>query len=365
VKRLLLLLSAVFFLGNQNASAAHIVGGELVYTHLGGDQYEVSLIVYRDCFGSGAQFDNPASIGVFDTGNSLVQNLNFTLDSVVTIQGTINSSCVTAPNNVCVEAGYYTQTVTLPTAIGGYTLAYQRCCMNGIVQNVVDPGDVGATYVATVPGTESSPNNSSPQWNQLPPLYVCANLPMVIDQSAFDVDGDSLVYSLCTPLGGASATAPAPNPPSDPPYLEIPWQAPYGLGDLLGGPVPLTIDAVTGEINAIPDAQGTFVIGMCVQEYRNGILLGETTRAIQLNVVNCQAPVAIPDDVNEISPNSFINCTEFVEFNAFNSAGFDIWWDFGDPTTLADTANTQITQWQYPGPGSYDLTLVVYNPKPQ
>jgi gliding motility-associated-like protein len=226
----------------------------------------------------------------------------------------------------------------------------------------VDPGDVGATYVATVPGTESSPNNSSPQWNQLPPLYVCANLPMVIDQSAFDVDGDSLVYSLCTPLGGASATAPAPNPPSDPPYLEIPWQAPYGLGDLLGGPVPLTIDAVTGEINAIPDAQGTFVIGMCVQEYRNGILLGETTRAIQLNVVNCQAPVAIPDDVNEISPNSFINCTEFVEFNAFNSAGFDIWWDFGDPTTLADTANTQITQWQYPGPGSYDLTLVVYNP---
>ena len=362
MKRLLLLLSTVFFLGTFNASATHIVGGELVYTYLGASQYEVTLIVYRDCFGGQADFDDPAAVGVFGAGNNLLQNLNFDLDSVVTIQGTINSSCVTAPTDVCTEAGYYTEIVTLPPVIGGYTLAYQRCCMNGVVQNVTSPGDVGATYTATIPGSDSFPENSSPSWNQLPPLYVCANLPFDFDHSAFDLDGDSLVYSLCTPFEGASPGDPNPDPPGNPPYSDIPWQAPFSQANMLGGPVPLTIDPITGEIGATPDAQGSYVIGLCVQEYRNGILLGETTRAVQLNVVNCQAPVALPDDVNEISPGSFINCTEFVEFEAFNSAGFEIWWNFGDPTTLADTANTQATQWQYPAPGTYDLTLVVYNP---
>lgn len=334
----------------------------MVYTHLGGSQYAITLVVYRDCLGGQAAFDNPANVGIFNSSGTLVQNLNFSLDSVVTLQSTINSSCVTAPNNVCTEAGYYTEIVTLPPIVGGYTIAYQRCCRNSVVQNITDPGDVGATYVATIPGSESQPTNSSPIWSQLPPLYVCVNLPFQFNHSAFDLDGDSLVYSLCTPYEGASSTAPQPDPPGAPPYVPITWEPPYSLVDMLGGPVPLTINSTTGQINATPDAVGTYVIGLCVQEYRNGILLGETRRGIQVNVVNCQAPVALPDDVNEVSPNSFINCTEFVEFNALNSAGFDIWWDFGDPTTTADQATTQSTSWTYPGPGTYDLTLVVYNP---
>ncbi|MCB0753987.1 MAG: gliding motility-associated C-terminal domain-containing protein [Flavobacteriales bacterium] len=363
MKRLILLLTLIFlFLGFKQTSATHIVGGELVYTYLGASQYAITLVVYRDCLGGQAAFDNPANVGIFNASGTLVQNLNFSLDSVVTLQSTINSSCVTAPNNVCTEAGYYTEIVTLPPIVGGYTIAYQRCCRNSVVQNITDPGDVGATYVATIPGSESQPANSSPIWSQLPPLYVCVNLPFQFNHSAFDLDGDSLVYSLCTPFEGATSTAPQPDPPGPPPYVTINWEPPYSLTDMLGGPVPLTINSTSGQINATPDAIGTYVIGLCVQEYRNGVLLGETRRGIQINVVNCQAPVALPDDVNEISPNSFINCTEFVDFDAFNSAGFEVWWNFGDPTTLADTAVGQSTSWVYPGPGTYDLTLVVYNP---
>ncbi|TNF30640.1 MAG: T9SS type B sorting domain-containing protein, partial [Bacteroidetes bacterium] len=122
------------------------------------------------------------------------------------------------------------------------------------------------------------------------------------------------------------------------------------------------IDPVTGELNATPNSVGTYVIGMCVQEYRNGILLGEVRRSIQVNVVNCQAPVALPDDLNEIIQGSFTNCTEFVEFTASSSAGFSVWWDFGDPTTTSDQSTLQSPTYTYPGPGVYDLTLVVYNP---
>lgn len=363
MKRLLLLLTPLFlFLGTNKTSATHIVGGELVYTYLGGSQYAITLIVYRDCLSGQAAFDDPADIGIFDGSDNLIQDLSFDLDSVVELEGTINSSCVTAPSDVCTEVGYYTEIVTLPPAIGGYTIAYQRCCRNAVVQNIQNPDDIGATYVATIPGSESSPANSAPVWNNLPPLYVCVNLPFEFDHSAFDADGDSLVYSLCTPYEGGTPGAPAPDPPAAPPYTEVSWDPPFNLADMLGGPVPLTIDPQTGEINATPDAQGTYLIGLCVQEYRNGVLLGETRRGIQISVVNCQAPVALPDDVNEISPNSFINCTEFVEFEATNSAGFDIWWDFGDPTTTLDQSTDQSTSWTYPGPGTYDLTLVVYNP---
>jgi len=362
VKKLLFVLILIALGAFKQASATHIVGGELVYRHLGGSQYAVTLIIYRDCLSGAAAFDNPAAVGVFRANGTLFQTFNFALDSVVTLQSTINSSCVTVPNNVCTEAGYYTEIVTLPPVVGGYTLSYQRCCRNAVIQNIQTPGDVGATYVATIPGSESSPNNSSPFWNNLPPLYVCANLPWQFNHSAFDADGDSLVYSLCTPYQGASTTAPQPSPPSTPPYIPILWEPPYGLSDMMGGTVPLTINPSTGQINATPNMQGTYVIGLCVREYRNGVLLGETTRGIQVNVVNCQAPVAIPDDLNEILPNSFINCTEFVEFSASNSSGFNILWDFGDPTTTSDQSNLQSPTWTYPGPGVYDLTLIVFNP---
>ncbi|MBI1286525.1 MAG: T9SS type B sorting domain-containing protein [Flavobacteriales bacterium] len=361
MKQLFSLLAILFFITVQRVSATHIVGGELVYTYLGNSQYAITLVVYRDCLSGQAPFDDPAAIGIFNSSGTLVQDLSFSLDSIVQLQSTINSSCVTAPNSVCTEAGYYTDIVTLPPTPGGYTIAYQRCCRNSVVQNIVDPGNVGATYVATIPGSGSSPDNSSPIWSNLPPLYVCANLPWQFDHSAFDLDGDSLVYSLCTPYSGATSSSPQPNPPGAPPYTPISWQAPYSINDMMGG-VPLTIDPQTGELNATPNAIGTYVIGMCVQEYRNGVLLGETRRCIQINVVNCQAPVAFPDDINEVIPNSFINCTEFVEFNASSSSGFNIWWDFGDPTTTSDQSTQQSPSWTYPGPGTYDLTLVVYNP---
>ena len=362
VKRFLFLLVFIFYLFSKQVHATHIVGGELTYEDLGNDQYAVSLIIYRDCLSAQADFDDPAAIGIFDVSGNLVQNLDFDLDSVVTLQSTINSSCVTAPNDVCTEAGYYTEIVTLPPAVGGYTIAYQRCCRNAVVQNIVDPDDIGATYVATIPGSGSSPDNSSPFWNELPPLYVCVNLPFEFDHSAFDADGDSLVYSLCTPYEGATPNAPAPDPPGSPPYTNLTWLVPYSLLNMLGGSVPLTIDPETGEINATPNSVGTFVIGLCVQEYRNGVLLGETRRGVQISVVNCQAPVALPDDINEVIPNSFTNCTGYVEFNAISSSGFDVWWDFGDPTTTADQSTLQDPTWTYPGPGIYDLTLVVFNP---
>jgi hypothetical protein len=105
-------------------------------------------------------------------------------------------------------------------------LVYERCCRNGTINNLNNPGNQGATYTATIPPTNAY-RNSSPVFNKFPPTFICANSPLSFDNSATDLNGDSLVYSLCTPNDGASQSDPAPTTPNNPPYFPISWQAPY------------------------------------------------------------------------------------------------------------------------------------------
>ena len=53
----------------------------------------------------------------------------------------------------------------------------------------------------------------------------------------------------------------------------------------------LSINSVTGLITGTATITGQFVVGVCVKEYRNGILLSELRRDFQFNVVNCETAV--------------------------------------------------------------------------
>ena len=64
-----------FVLFIKTSTATHIAGGEMNYRFLGGTTYEVTLTVYRDCYNGVPPFDNPASIGIFDQNNALIQEL--------------------------------------------------------------------------------------------------------------------------------------------------------------------------------------------------------------------------------------------------------------------------------------------------
>ena len=66
-KQILTVLLIFFFLKIGNAE--HIIGGEMYYDCLGGGSFKITLKLYRDCAGPGAQFDNPATVSVFNTSN--------------------------------------------------------------------------------------------------------------------------------------------------------------------------------------------------------------------------------------------------------------------------------------------------------
>ncbi|MEY4460081.1 MAG: hypothetical protein RL429_70, partial [Bacteroidota bacterium] len=48
------IIAALALLASFASSAAHLVGGEITYTCLGSNQYQVKLRIYRDCFSGGA-----------------------------------------------------------------------------------------------------------------------------------------------------------------------------------------------------------------------------------------------------------------------------------------------------------------------
>ncbi len=297
VLRLFLCLMSLLYL--SKAKATHIVGGELNYRNLGNNNYELRLTVYRDCYVGVPPFDNPATVGVFNSNNQLIKTIQMNFLGLDTLPPTINDPCTIPPLDFCYEVTTYIAVVNLPPIPGGYQISYQRCCRNQNILNIVNPECTGATYYATIPGPEVVANNSNPVIKFWPPPFICLNKPWTFDDSAIDYDGDSLVYELFMPYTGLDAACPmignfSPSPsscpnvvttcpslPVNPPFNTITWLPPYNTNNMLGG-IPMQINSSTGQVTATPNLQGYFVIGIKVKEYRHGVFLSETKRDFEV-----------------------------------------------------------------------------------
>lgn len=347
-----ILLQIVFSL---ESIANHLIGGELSYTKLNGNQYEIKLKVYRDCnAANAANFDNPANIGIYANGQ-LIEELSIDLGLVFQVDPPVLPSCVQAPSNVCVQGTVYTAIVNLPPNAFGYDLVYTRCCRNGTIQNINDPSETGSTYYAKIPATTTASNNSNPSYINFPPIFLCLNTPFTFDHSAFDADGDSLVYYFCTPYAGASETQPMPIPPEPPPFPNVNWSGTYNVNNQMPSLPAMNINSQTGLLTVKPTNVGQFVVGVCVSEYRNGVLLSEGKRDFQFNVVNCQNAIATIPQQTSFCDGLTVNFGN----QSFNSNTF--FWDFGVPGTTTDVSNLSSPSYTYPAPGTYTVTLIASN----
>lgn len=341
--------------------ATHIVGGEMTYKCLGNDQYEIKLTIFRDCYNGIPWFDDPAAIGVFSYAtNAQIPSLStlVPLDPILndTIDPTLDDDCLAVPPNVCVNTTTYTTVMTLPFLQGGYYLSYQRCCRNNTIINLIAPEDVGATYGVVLTEEAMLACNSSPVFKEWPPLYLCANVPFNIDQSAIDIDGDSLVYKLCNPLNGASMQSPMPQPPNPPPYDTVPWLPPYDANSMINLPPnpPMVIDPVTGMLTGTPTLLGQFVIGICVEEYRNGELIGMTSRDYQVNIGDCQAVVAA-----FANADGQVTCgTKTVTFENNSINATEYLWLFNDPNNPGASSTEENPVYTFNQFGEYEVELI-------
>jgi gliding motility-associated-like protein len=133
----------------------------------------------------------------------------------------------------------------------------------------------------------------------------------------------------------------------------------------MGGNPTISIDPNTGIITGRPIFQGQFVVGVCVSEYRNGILLSRIIRDFQFNVANCDPTVVadIEEDF-QLSDQEFVvnSCGDFtIDFQnqSFQQIYIDnfAWrFDIDGQTEVFSEWSPSIT---FPGVGSYQGELIL------
>lgn len=369
LKRSLIIL-LIFLSGPVFAS--HIVGGEFTYICLGSNTYEFTLNLYRDCLppaqggGSPAALldDDPAFISIF-RGNSF-----YTFDSVFSssqliIPVNFSNDCINNPPNTCISRLQFKFQVNLPASTQPYTVLSQRCCRNGSINNIINPGNTGATYTCTIPPSPPVNCNTSATFLNYPPQIICINNPFVYDHSAFDADGDSLSYEFCNAMKGGS-----PDPSGTKPMLIggslpslniVDYVSPLnGLNPMAGNP-QMKINPVTGLITGTPNLLGRFVVNVCCHEWRSGTIINTVSREFQFVVTNCSKAVVanIPQFSEE--PNTYVvSCkSKTVHFVNISTGGFKYDWDFGVTGINTDTSTLFEPTFTYPDTGTYVVKLIV------
>ena len=359
MKYLRLILFTILFIPAFIGHSTHLVGGEIYYEKLGGDLYKVSLIVYRDCYNGIPELDATVNISIYE-GTKLITVIRPALLTKTKLPSDIYDSCFSVPSGVCVERGYYEYIVALPQNRIGYTLTWQRCCRNGSIKNIPNPGDWGSTITTDVPTRDSFPTNSAPVFNKRPPIAICLGSDFKFDNSATDIDGDSLVYELCDVLhgGGTSQSnptgpsGPVPATPTAPAYMTVPWNPGYSATNPIDGKPNFSIDPVTGLFTGTPILLGQYVFGICVKEYRDGKFVGVTRREYQVNIKACfsqtVAAIFAPTKCNGLD----------LTFKNDSRKSTSYLWDFGDPSVNNDTSRADIGKYVYPDSGTYKIRLI-------
>jgi len=343
----------------------HIAGGEIFYQYLGPgaaantSQYLITLRLFRDCQSTGAQLDANINIAIFNkTGNVAVPGSPFSvnLDHVDVIQRTPGSlPCIVNEPVVCYEVGFYFLTVTLPDVPQGYWITFQRCCRVDNITNLSQAVNVGATYLGSIAGTSTigAGVNSSPQFLVKDTALVCQDRNFQLDFGATDPDFDSLSYSFCEAYNGGSSGSPVVTNPPPPPYASIPYGGVYSAFQPLGPGI--NINPRTGLISGIAPQAGSYVIAVCVNEWRNGIIINTHRKDFILKVGDC-------DFVAAQLPIRVTSCDGYtVQFeNQTPSALINAWkWDFGVPTLTNDTSNLERPTYTYPDTGLYTVKMIV------
>lgn len=375
MKRLLLIFT-LFLLPLLEAKASHIVGGDFAYSYLGdtviGGQlymkYRVRLFIYQDCVTGVADAikeDNPAHFTLYENNGSPVAvnvdtNIKYNLATgAITVPANFSNDCINKVPQLCLLRKEFVKTYFLKPNTSGYLVAYQRCCRNSSIMNIVDPGDQGATYFCVIP--PSGYRNNSAVYKNYPPQIICLDNPLYYDNSATDADGDSLSYEFCAAQLGATDADIKPVQAYPPPYDTVKYFPPYTFDNPISGLPQIKIDPKTGLITGTPNRIGRFLVTVCCNEWRKGVLINTSKREFQFVVTDCSKKVIADFPILSNSPNTYVvNCADYkVHFINTSSGGFSYKWQFDLEGNPALSSTEFEPDFVYPDTGTYSVKLIV------
>ncbi len=340
----LVLLCTLF----SQANASHLVGGSLGYEYVGqvGSNYRYKILytIYVDCGPtSNVPFpENTQQVGVYDHDiqndpvgggdKTRIQMITVNLVSTTLIEPDQPPGCSVGAST-CIREGKYEGFVDVPVNFNGYHLYADICCRNGAIVNLDNPVNQGNGFYSYIPPPLVP--NSSPVFTDLPVPFLCVGDTTSLLNSAYDPDGDLMVFSFVEPYKGFGSQGNYPNPPATLTWPLDPtiYAAGYSMAQPFGAGGYSYINATTGLTSYMAPATGNYVVAVEIKEYRNGNLIGITKRDLQLLVINCPANPA-----PNLDPSAGTTSTQF-SMEEGETLCFDFGYDDPNGDSLTLTAN--------------------------
>jgi hypothetical protein len=260
---------------SQQAKASHLYAAEITYRCIGLNQYIIQAETYQECNSIGL---NTISINANSPSCSINQLLSLPQISVTDV-----SFCMSIPgpcqggSGIGIYHYVYSDTVTL-SSCSDWTLSYTNCCRSTSTSNL---NNSSVSIYSAVSLDNSSQCNTAAQRAADGYTWSYTGSTQAYYPSCYDLDGDSLVFSLTNPLG-ANGVPEA-------------YALGYSIASPLGIGSPITIDANTGKITFTLNSQGTFVVGLKVEEFRNGNLIATSNKDFVVIGITHPLDNSIPD----------------------------------------------------------------------
>ena len=312
-----ILLFWLSFLTVTGLEASHIVGGEFELLHIKDFRYQLNLVLYFDDINGlpGAQDASIVAHIFRKRDHVFLRNVTLSLQTRERVPF-FNPDCTPSlQDQIRTDRIFYSTQITLsPDQFDdpeGYYVSWERCCRNYTIQNVFSddpdiPGGIssGQTFYLEFPPVVK---DGEPFVNSSPILFPPLSDPGCIDQfywvgfQGSDPDGDSLVYTMITPLSTHETNVAIPTQTRPAPYPEVTWRSGFSDDNFVNGNPDLRI-TTDGFISVRPTAVGLFVFAIQCREYRDGVQIGEVRRDYQMLVIDC--PVSDPPEIKARPKNS-------------------------------------------------------------
>ncbi|MBL7765867.1 MAG: T9SS type A sorting domain-containing protein [Chitinophagaceae bacterium] len=265
------LFTLVFCFLGFIASASHIAGAELTYTHISGNDYHLKLKIYRDCSGISMSSSEIININSVSLSQSFSATINQTGNGILSaFCPSIQTTC-TNPMSIYpgYEFGIYEGNVTLPGAAADWQFYYSSCCRNASITNLTNAASDGVCVIADLDNSSAAGGlNSSAQMMLNNVLVLHTNQTYLFSQAAVDPDGDSLDYQLVTPMSDN--------------LQACTFQIGYSAASPLGSGGSISLNAATGALTMNNTMAGVTVLAYKIDEYRNGLKVGTVRKDLQI-----------------------------------------------------------------------------------
>lgn len=281
----ILLVILMLTLSLSQAFATHFRAGEITARRLSltTPTYEITLTGYFD-EQNGKQAADAQNSVIFKIGNATGTGTPVLLEAPRRARNNIGNN--TSQN-------IYTATYTFLT-VGAYRISMEEDARNDNVLNL-SPKPTRALnfYVSTTLEINAAFGlNRTPVLRNAPIDIAAVGQRYIHNPAAFDADGDSIAYRMYVPQQGGANGAGVNLGYEDPNLTTPPGQTETGAS-----PATFSINRITGDIIwDAPVTKGYYNIAFIVEEWRDGALIGQIVRDMQIIVedVRNDRPVIPP-----------------------------------------------------------------------